>query len=136
MTRQHEPPYCVWLRKAENDLLAIRNNIRAKATPWDVVCFHAQQAVEKSLKAYLVSQNISPPRIHDLLVLLAACSALDDRFSRLETDCREISAYAVGVRYPDELFEPGKDEGLRAASAANRVVEMVKEFLSLDRNES
>jgi len=136
MTQQHESSYSVWLRKAENDLLAIRNNISAETTPWDVVCFHAQQAVEKSLKAYLVSQSVSPPRIHDLLVLLAACSARDDRFSRLETDCRKISAYAVGVRYPDELFEPGKDEGLSATRAANRVVEMVRELLPQDSRES
>lgn len=42
-----------WLAKAENDLLNIRNNLHASRVPWDTVCFPAQQAAEKYLKAFL-----------------------------------------------------------------------------------
>lgn len=41
-----------WLRKAEHDLLNIENNLASKEIPWDTVCFHAQQAAEKILKAF------------------------------------------------------------------------------------
>ena len=41
-----------WLAKASNDLLNIDNNLRSQAIPWDTVCFHAQQAAEKLLKAW------------------------------------------------------------------------------------
>ena len=34
-----------------------------------IICFHAQQAVEKSLKAILVSEGIVPIRTHDLTEL-------------------------------------------------------------------
>lgn len=41
-----------WLRKADNDLRNIANNLRPGGTdedvPWDTVCFHAQQAAEKA----------------------------------------------------------------------------------------
>ena len=40
-----------WVHKAEHDLLNVRNNLAAKEVPWDTVCFHAQQAAEKMLKA-------------------------------------------------------------------------------------
>ena len=42
-----------WFKKAENDLLAIKNNLAAENIPADTCCFHVQQAPEKYLKAYL-----------------------------------------------------------------------------------
>jgi hypothetical protein len=47
-----ESNFSAWLRKADHDLLNIRNNLAAKDIPWDTVCFHAQQAAEKVLKAF------------------------------------------------------------------------------------
>lgn len=38
---------CLWVEKAEHDLLNIDNNLAASHVPWDTVCFHAQQAAEK-----------------------------------------------------------------------------------------
>ena len=49
-----ESNYASWLAKAEHDLLNIRNNLSAVQVPWDTVCFHAQQAAEKCLKALLI----------------------------------------------------------------------------------
>lgn len=46
--------YKTWLAKAEHDLLNIENNLKAQQIPWDTICFHAQQAAEKYLKALLV----------------------------------------------------------------------------------
>ncbi len=65
-----EPNYRSWLAKAENDLLNIENNMRGNRVPWDTVCFHAQQAAEKLLKAFLVFHETVPPRTHDLVALL------------------------------------------------------------------
>jgi HEPN domain-containing protein len=33
-----------WLKKADNDLLNVRNNLAARKVPYDTVCFHCQQA--------------------------------------------------------------------------------------------
>ncbi len=35
-----EGGYRRWLAKAENDLLNIRNNLRAKTVPWDTVLYY------------------------------------------------------------------------------------------------
>ena len=59
-----------WFRKVENDLLVIKNNFSAEEIPIDACCFHAQQAAEKYLKAYLVSRLVNFPKTHDLQYLL------------------------------------------------------------------
>lgn len=46
-----------WVIKAEHDLLNIENNLAAREIPWDTVGFHAQQCVEKYLKALLISRT-------------------------------------------------------------------------------
>ncbi len=49
-----ESNYSACLAKADHDLLNIDNNLSAARVPWDTVCFHAQQAAEKLLKAFIV----------------------------------------------------------------------------------
>lgn len=65
------------MRKAENDLKNIRACLASRDPAWDTVCFHAQQAAEKYLKAYLVLQGSIPPRTHDLGLLLRLAKDFD-----------------------------------------------------------
>jgi len=52
-----------WVQKAENDLKnAVKTLKMGEGCPTDTVCFHAQQCVEKYLKAFLVSRDIDFPR--------------------------------------------------------------------------
>lgn len=49
-----------WLMKAENDLTAATHLLKLEAEcPRDIVCFHAQQCIEKYLKAALVLNLIA-----------------------------------------------------------------------------
>ena len=61
-----------WLEKAEHDLRNAEHTltIRDEECPFDTVCFHAQQCVEKNLKGWLVFRGMNVPRSHDLVVLL------------------------------------------------------------------
>lgn len=54
--------YQPWLEKADHDLLNIRNNLAATNISWDTVCFHAQQAAEKLLKAFLLAASCMAKR--------------------------------------------------------------------------
>ena len=45
------PAVDAWIRKAENDFKNIRATLVRADPAWDTVCFHAQQAAEKYLKA-------------------------------------------------------------------------------------
>ncbi len=59
-----------WISKAEGDYAMAQREIHATGTPnYDAVCFHAQQCVEKLMKALLIHLRVTPPRSHDLLAL-------------------------------------------------------------------
>ncbi len=123
----------LWIRKAESDLLNIRNNLAAAEVPWDTVCFHAQQAAEKLLKAVLAAHRKTPPRIHDLVALLTACVEVAPTLRVLEDDCRALTTYATAARYPLPLAEPSAEEGRAMAAAAERVRAQVLALLKGER---
>lgn len=117
----HKADVEMWLSKAANDMLNIENNLHFDEVPWDTICFHAQQAVEKTLKALLVSKGVTAPRIHDLVVLLTHVAHYEPTVSDLEEDCRNLTYFAVNTRYPDDLFEPDETDGRSMVEAAKRV---------------
>ncbi len=93
--------------------------------------FHAQQAAEKSLKAYLVFHSIRVPKSHDIGDLLALIELKDKSFSDLLKSCEILSDYAVAYRYPDAQKNPLKkmevDEAiLQAQLALNESLKRIK----------
>ncbi len=121
----------LWLAKAENDLLNIRNNLYAAQVPWDTVCFHAQQAAEKHLKAFLVSCGKLAPRSHDLVALLALCVEAEPALGVLEADCRRLTYYGTTSRYPDETYEPDEEDGRQAFAASLRIQQLILQHLGV-----
>lgn len=121
--------YTAWLAKADSDLLNIDNNLAAERVPWDTVCFHAQQAAEKLLKAYLVYHGRTPTRTHDLVALLARCVEVDTGLAVLEDDCRSLTYYAVGSRYPNDLFDPEEGDARAMLEALRRIKAVIQSLL-------
>ena len=115
-----------WLTKAEHDLLNADNNLKSEIVPYDTVCFHCQQAAEKLLKAYLVARGVPPPFTHDLLLLLEEILPYCADAETLQDDLALLMPYAVGVRYPDELFMPTHEDACEARKAAQGVLEWLK----------
>ena len=61
-----------WIAKAENDLTNAAHTLTlGKDCPTDTVCFHAQQCVEKYIKALLVFLGATFPKTHDIAELRA-----------------------------------------------------------------
>jgi HEPN domain-containing protein len=110
-----------WIQKADADLLCIRNNLNAACIPWDTVCFHAQQAAEKLLKAFLVARGRRAARTHDLLLLLGECVAIESTLGMLYPACRLLNPYSVAFRYPGTGPEPSEPDGRAAVSAAESI---------------
>ena len=92
-----------WIYKAEEDFESAVYLFKKdkKAVP-DSVCFHCQQCIEKYLKAFLISNDIEPPEIHDLQRLKAICSEVDESFEEVSGELDILNAYAVNFRYPGE----------------------------------
>ena len=91
-----------WFKKAEQDLFTIEALLKLENCPPEICCFHAQQAAEKYLKAYLISKQVSFPKIHDLIKLVLFCTNVNPTFSALQNIALELTDYAVTPRYPDD----------------------------------
>jgi HEPN domain-containing protein len=118
-----------WLAKAENDLLTAVHTLTLGAdSPTDTVCFHAQQCVEKYLKALLVLQATPFPRTHDIRGLRALLPPLlrpnlDSRTEDLLTE------YATVRRYPGAGPDISLTEARKAVAIARRVRREVRRHL-------
>ena len=112
-----------WLRKAESDLGPATLAVDAEAA-LDTACFHAQQAAEKLLKAYLLAYNVEFPLTHNLVRLLLLCEARDPAFSTLRPLAESLTPYAVELRYDGEFWPP-----LEVAREAHESAVKIKRFV-------
>jgi HEPN domain-containing protein len=89
-----------WLRRARSSLSLARLGRQGDVLLEDL-CFEAQQAAEKALKAVLVSRSLRFPRTHVISELLrlvvAGGTAIPDAVRKAEA----LTPYAVAARYPD-----------------------------------
>lgn len=88
--------------------------------------FHAQQSMEKSLKALLFEREGRFPRIHDLVVLADACKAPRDVVDAYRT----VSPAYTQVRYPDTTLIVSDEQAASFIAHAKEVVEWVLRRLS------
>jgi HEPN domain-containing protein len=73
-----------WIGKAEGDFATAKREVRARKAPnYDAACFHAQQCVEKYLKARLQEATIPFGRTHDLSALLNLLLSVSPRFNHV-----------------------------------------------------
>ena len=88
------------------------------------MCFHAQQAIEKTLKAFLAYHHREIPRTHDLELLQKLCLEMQDIPSLRNIDLSQTTDYAVMLRYDIEFWPD-----LTAAEEAIRLSKIVMETL-------
>jgi HEPN domain-containing protein len=117
-----------WIVKAENDLKNAAHTLGLGADcPTDTVCFHAQQCIEKYLKALLVLQGFDFPKSHDLEVLLALVPKRVRPHLTAEEQGR-LTTYATTARYPGS-GEIALAEARRAVAVARRARKEVRATL-------
>src|SRR4051812_44239364 len=110
--RQEKARYCMpapdalitlireWLAKADNDLITAVHTLKLGADcPTETVCFHAQQCVEKYIKALLVFRATPFPHSHNIHQLR---SLLPPRLRpKLDKKTQDrLTRYATVRRYP------------------------------------
>ncbi|WP_129125058.1 HEPN domain-containing protein [Geomonas oryzae] len=122
----------MWFHKADNDLQNIRNNLAAGEIPTDTICFHAQQAIEKSLKGLLVAEGKNAGKTHDLVRLLTETLEFMPELSSYEELLEEITEYGVAVRYPNGFPEPSLEEAVKAYETANAIRTQILEKMNLN----
>ena len=121
-----------WLGRAEHDLRDIRNNVIGPDAPWDIVCYHAQQATEKALKAILIAHGVAPPRTHDCVRLLDASLPFEATLEQYREQCARLSGWATRNRYPDDHTDPDRGEALALASRSREIVVSIARSLGVE----
>lgn len=90
-----------WIDKAEKDIATASREIRARKKPnFDAVCFHAQQCVEKYLKAILQERNIPFGKTHNLIALLNLLFPSEPSWELMRPNLEKLNVFAVQIRYP------------------------------------
>ena len=109
-----------WARKADGDATAARILTQSAAPVHDAICFHAQQCIEKYLKAWLQEANIAFRRTHDLEELLDLIVPTVPTWGKWQPDFLILTSHAVDFRYP------GKSSSAADAEHALKVCEEVR----------
>ena len=118
-----------WLFRADEDMAVINSLASQHIEHYtSSICFHAQQAVEKFLKAFLIYHDRDFPRTHDLDYLLEKCCEIDSAFCGI--DLKSLTDYGVSVRYPDDFYVPEVQETKDYINIAKEIKQIVEERLS------
>jgi HEPN domain-containing protein len=121
-----------WFDYALDDFKAI--SVLLNEGVYRLVCFHAQQFVEKVLKGLLFQKGIDPPRTHDLGFLYQRLDQ-PNTFLRVDmADLEFLSGIYVEFRYPQDIGflphgEPGKEDAEKALAIARAVFAQVASHL-------
>lgn len=114
-----------WLEKAHQDLEAASWLLESPRALNGAVAFHAQQAAEKILKAYLTWIEQPFEKTHSLVALVGLCLKVDADFSGLRTATTTLTPYAVTTRYPGDFPELSRKEAQEAISFAQHILDFV-----------
>jgi HEPN domain-containing protein len=91
-----------YLRLARRDEAAFLALLNSPTVDFSVACFHAQQSVEKSLKAVMFLHGLEFRRTHDLEELSGTLADAGVNIPLEATELRRLTPYAVEFRYDDE----------------------------------
>lgn len=122
MKRKRYPPTDPreWLNRAKSSLAA------AGALSPDVyledLCFAAQQAAEKAIKAVFIHRSVPFPYVHDLKRLLSLLARHRLKIPKYVWAAQELTPFAVEARYPGHAPPVTKRQYRRGLRIAEGVV--------------
>ncbi len=117
-----------WLFRANEDIAVISSLVKSGTQYYtSTICYHAQQASEKFLKAYLVFHDVDFPKTHDLDFLLLECQNIDNKAFIIEL--KSLTDFGVSVRYPDDFYIPDVKEALEYQDIALEIKGTVERLI-------
>jgi HEPN domain-containing protein len=117
-----------WLNRARSNLSRAKSKIPEAYL--EDLCFDAQQAAEKAIKAMLMKKGIAFPYVHDLARLLTLLEDAGETIPESVRQAEDLTRYAVVTRYPG-LTEPVTEAHYQeAVASAEAVVRWVEEKIA------
>ncbi len=112
--------WLLWLKRADSNIRLAKLG-EGKGVAYEDLCFEAQQAAEKALKALLIYHGDHFPKVHSFAVLLERL----EKWLRIPKEIQrvlDLSDYAVQTRYPGDYFPVKKVEYKKAVKISENVV--------------
>ena len=118
-----------WIFRADEDLSVVDRLCESDPSAYSSsICFHAQQAVEKYLKALLVFKGIDFRKTHDVDYLLSECQKVtSDVLDSI--DLKRLTDFGVSVRYPDDFYIPDQSETTHYIRVVKDIEQIVKSLI-------
>jgi HEPN domain-containing protein len=118
-----------WLTKARQDMARVR--VLLDVDDPEGAGFHLQQAVEKALKAFLLSQGVMPRRIHDLGILLDEVGSFRPDLEQFRGLCDLATDLYMPQRYPFLAVQPPAKAEVEALLAqAQALLQKIEEVFA------
>jgi len=126
-----------WINLAERDY-AVAAHLHEVFIPLpvEIICFHSQQAVEKSLKSVLAYYEDKIPKTHDITNLQVLCKQHTDKIHIDDEIAETITDFAVITRYVEDRRDFTEDTAKCVLKQALQALEMVKQFFENDQKEA
>ena len=116
-----------WLNRARSNLALAKN--RVPDAYLEDLCFEAQQAAEKAIKAVLMRLGIEYPYVHDLARLLSLLEEAGETVPDIVRKAAELTPFALITRYPGPARPVTLEEYVVAVEVAEAVVQWAEERL-------
>jgi HEPN domain-containing protein len=115
------------LEKAKQDVEATRELADSRRVADEIVGFHAQQAIEKALKAVLTRQGLEFRFTHDLITLLEQVKAAGLAPPTDVEEVEDLTAFAVQFRY--SLYDDEPLDRSAALDVAQQYIDWADEII-------
>jgi len=118
-----------WMRRAEGNLARAEKGKIDDRFLFEDLCYDAQQATEKALKALCIARNISFPWTHSIAELLTILENKGENIPEEVREAERLTVYATDTKYPGDWEPIEEEEYLEALEHAKTVFNWVSEEL-------
>jgi len=120
-----------WLVKAGRDLETARIIFSELPEYDDMIAFHCQQSIEKTLKAFLIYLDIDFKPVHDLGYLMNLIATKVKFLEPYYEQVDQVSMYAVQIRYPDSIINLSGSQVMGALDLADQLLKLISENVQI-----
>jgi HEPN domain-containing protein len=119
-----------WLNRARSNLARAKADSRIPHVYLEDLCFDAQQAAEKAIKAVLLNLRVPFPYHHDLAELLDLVQKAGKSVPKPVKEAARLTRFAVVTRYPGIAEPITRQDYRRAVKIAEKVLRWAETLIS------
>jgi len=115
-----------WQKRAKSNIAFAKISTISQEILYEDLCYNAQQAIEKALKALCIAHEIIFPRTYDIAYLMELLDVKGITMPVKLESARILTDYAVETRYPGDYEPVDEMDYLKAVKIAEEIVDWVK----------